>query len=455
MRYYPIHFNHGNEEMEENQMDSNTIQFYTGLIACVKQLIESEAFKERHRTSKKAFSRNRTLTFPIVTVFLLNLVKRSMQDELDEFFKAVQNQKVAERVVTKSAFTQARRKLHYKAFIELDQAQTTYFYKHGEPHRWYGLRLLAIDGSMSDLPQNEVVNIHFGVWHPNAGGTCAKARVSQMFDVLNKVTVDALIAPKAEGERALAAKHLAHVQPDDLLLLDRGYPAFWLFAAILQQKAQFCARITISKWRVVQKFVASGKKEQYVFLRPWPAAKKQCEERDLPTTPIRVRLIRVELSSGEVEVLVTSLLDGTRFPVSLFQELYHQRWPVEEDYEVLKSRIEVENWSGKSVQSVYQEFHAAIFTKNLTAILAQPAQQEVMQQSQLRKHEYQINMTNLISKMKDTVVYLLRDADIRPLLQALWQQMVKTIEPIRPGRSYPRKKGIRRKRFSVSYKAAR
>lgn len=455
MRYYPIHFNHGNEEMEENQMDSNTIQFYTGLIACAKQLIESDAFQERHRTSKEAFSRNRTLTFPIVTLFLLNLVKRSMQDELDEFFKAIQNKKVAERVVTKSAFTQARRKLHYQAFIELNQAQTAYFYKHRKPHRWYDLRLLAIDGSMSDLPPNEIISIHFGVWHPHAGGTCAKARVSQMFDVLNKVTVDALIEPKAEGERALAAKHLAHVQHDDLLLLDRGYPAFWLFAAILQKKAQFCARITVSKWTAVQKFVDSGKKEQYIFLRPWATAKKQCEERGLSIDPIRVRLVRVELPSGEVEVLVTSLLDKTRFPALLFQELYHQRWPVEEDYEVLKSRIEIENWSGKSVQAVYQEFHAAIFTKNMTAILAQPAQQEVTKQSQLKKYEYQINMTNLISKMKDTIVYLLRDTDIRHVLQSMWQQMVKTIEPIRGGRTFPRKKGVTRKRFSMSYKAAR
>ncbi len=436
-------------------MDSNTVQFYTGLIACAKQLIESDAFKERHRTSKTAFSRNRTLTFPIVTLFLLNLVKRSMQDELDEFFKAIQNKKVAEKVVTKSAFTQARRKLRYRAFIELNQAQTAYFYKHGEPLKWHDLRLLAIDGSMSDLPLNEVVSIHFGVWHPNAGGTCAKARVSQMFDVLNKVTIDALIAPKAEGERALAAKHLVHVQRDDLLLLDRGYPAFWLFAAILKKKAQFCARITVSKWTAVQKFVDSGKKEQYIYLRPWPAAKKQCEERGLPTDPIRVRLIRVELPSGEVEVLVTSLLNGTRFPVSLFQDLYHQRWPVEEDYKVLKSRIEVENWSGKSVQAVYQEFHAAVFTKNMTAILAQPAQEEVTQQSRSKKHEYQINMTNLISKMKDTVVHLLHDADIRPLLQALWQQMVRTIEPIRHERTFPRKKGVRRKRFSMNYKAVR
>ena len=436
-------------------MDSNTTQFYIGLITCVKQLIESNEFKKRHRTSQMAFSRNRTLTFPIVTLFLLNLVKRSTQDELDEFFKAIQNKKIATRVVTKSAFTQARRKLDYKAFIELDQTQTAYFYEHGKPHRWHDLRLLAIDGSMSDLPLNEVVSIHFGVWHPNAGGTCAKARVSQMFDVLNKVTVDALITPKSEGERALAAKHLVHAKSGDLLLMDRGYPAFWLFAAILKQDAHFCARLTVSKWAIAQKFVASGQKEQYVYLRPWPAAKKQCEERGLPTDAIRARLIRVELPSGEVEVLITSLLDGTRFPVSLFQCLYHQRWPVEEDYEVLKSRIEVENWSGKSVQAVYQEFHAAVFTKNVTAILAQPAQQEVTQQSRSRKHEYQINMTNLISKMKDTVVYLLRDADIRPLLQALWQQMVKTIEPIRHGRTFPRKKGVKRKRFPMSYKAAR
>jgi hypothetical protein len=255
-------------------MDSNTTQFYTGFIACIKQLLESDAFKERHRISKKAFSRNRTLTFPIMILFLLNLVKHALQDELDEFFKAIEGNKVAERVVTKSAFSQARRKLQYEAFIELNQAQEAYFYQQGVPHRWHDLRLLAIDGSMSDLPESEAISEHFGVWHPQSGGTCAKARWSQMFDVLNKITVDALIGPKSEGERILAAKHLAHVQPDDLLLMDRGYPAFWLFAAILNRRTHFCARLPVSEWQVAQQFVTSGKQEQYVLLRPGYEAKK-------------------------------------------------------------------------------------------------------------------------------------------------------------------------------------
>jgi hypothetical protein len=436
-------------------MDSNTKQFYIGLINCLKQLIESLAFKERHRTSKTAFSRNRTLTFPIVLLFLLNLVKRALQDELDEFFKALAGSKVALRAVSKSAFCQARGKLGYGAFIELNQAQVAYFYQKGQPEQWHGCRLLALDGSMGDLPNNEAVSEHFGVWHPQSGGTCAKARFSQLFDVLNKITVEALIAPKTIGERSLAAQHLSQVQSGDLLLLDRGYPAFWLFAAIKQTGAEFCARLSVSEWKVAQTFVASGKAEAYVLLRPSYDARQKCQAYQLPTEPIGVRLLRVELSSGEVEVLATTLLDRTRFPATLFPALYHHRWPVEEDYEVMKSRIEVENWSGLSVAAVYQEFHAAVFTKNMTAILAHPAQAEVARQSQAKKHAYQVNMTNLLSKMKDTIVHLILDTDILVLLEALWQQMVRTIEPIRSGRSFPRQHKVKRKRFPLNYKAIR
>ena len=64
-------------------------------------------------------------------------------------------------------------------------------------------------------------------------------------------------------------------------------------------------------------------------------------------------------------------------------------------------------------------------------------------------------MTNAFSKMKDTVVLLFQRTDIRPLLNRLWQLMIKTIEPIRPGRSYPRKKRVKRKRFPMCYKPIR
>lgn len=436
-------------------MDQNAVLISLGLFESLKTLVFSEDFKKRHRQKPKDFTRQRCLTFTIVIIFLLNLVKRAMQDELDKFFKLLQGKAIAERFVTKSAFTQARRKLKYEAFIELNQVQVDYFYEYFDPLTWQGFRLVAVDGSMSELPDIETLGQHFGVWHPAAGGTCPKARLSQMFDVLNHVTLDAIIAPKTQGERALAELHFVYLKSGDLVLLDRGYPAFWLFALSLKQKAHFCARMTLEGWKVVAQFAATGLDEQIVTLAPCAEAIKACQKRKLPTAPIKVRLLRIPLNTGEIEVLATSLLDTQRYPYAFFKDLYHNRWPVEEDYKALKSRIEVENWSGKSVLSIYQDFHAKVFTKNLTAILAQPAQKVVAQESQEKKYAYQVNMANAFSKMKDTIVLLFQRTAILSLLEQLWQLMTQTIEPVRPGRSFSHKKRVKARKFAMSYKPLR
>jgi hypothetical protein len=239
------------------------------------------------------------------------------------------------------------------------------------------------------------------------------------------------------------------------VLLDRGYPAFWLFVLILSREAHFCARVSVGVWNVVDQFVASGLPEQIVELSPCPTAQQECLARQLPPQPITVRLLRIELDSGEIEVLITSLLDQTRYPYAVFKDLYHQRWPVEEDYKVIKLRIEVENWSGKSTLSIYQDFHAKVFTANLTAILAHPAQTQVASQSQAKQYTYQVNFAHLLSKMKDTVVLLLRGLQVENILSSLWYIMLHTVEPIRPGRKYPRNKTGRVRRFAMAYKPLR
>lgn len=436
-------------------MPNDTAVACVGLLESLKSRLLSLDFKSRHRRNEKDFTRKRCLTFVIVVTFQLNLVKRALQDELDEFFKLLNGEDVAIREVTKSAFCQARKKLKYGAFIELNQTQVAYFYDHFEAHTWCGLRLVAVDGSTSELPRTPAVIEHFGAWHPAKGDPCPIARVSQMFDVINQVTMDAIIAPKALGERALAALHFALLRAGDLVLLDRGYPAFWLFALILDQGAHFCARMPLGGWLVVEQFVASGLAEQIVTLYPSQAARKECLTRQLSTAPLTVRLIRVELDTGEVEVLATSLLDSEHYPVAVFKELYHQRWPVEEDYKVLKSRIEIENFTGTSVLAVYQDFHAKVFTKNLTTILAFPAQQLVRRNSQGKKYVYQVNMSNAFSKIKDTVVLLFQRTAVLPILNRLWRMMTQVIEPIRPGRSYPRQKRVKRRRFPMTYKPIR
>ena len=54
------------------------------------------------------------------------------------------------------------------------------------------------------VPDEQEIIDHFGLWNVKKGNPCPKARVSQMFDVLNKITLDAIIQPKSKGERELA-----------------------------------------------------------------------------------------------------------------------------------------------------------------------------------------------------------------------------------------------------------
>ena len=113
----------------------------------------------------------------------------------------------------------------------------------------------------------------------------------------------------ATGERELAAEYLLYSRPDDLFLYDRGYPAFWLFAFHAKEQRHYCARVRHDFHSEVKAFVADGAKERIVVLTPNAASMRQCREGHLPADPLHVRLIRVELESGEVEVLITSLRD--------------------------------------------------------------------------------------------------------------------------------------------------
>ena len=279
---------------------------------------------------------------------------QSYQDELDRYFQVINNAEVPERILFKGNLSKTRAKLKYGAFIELNDHLVRHFYDYFQHQTWFDFKLLAIDGTTLRVPAENEISEHFGVWNSTKGKKpCPKARASQLFDVLNKITIDAIISPKSEGERELAAFHFLKLQPQDLILLDRGYPAHWLFELVLSMSGNFCARISYKRWRVAKKFYLSGKKEQIVKIEPSPQSFRKCFEMGLDKKPIKVRMLRVELDSGETEILVTSLTDMKKYPYELFPGLYHLRWPVEEDYKALKYRLQVENFSGKSVHSVY------------------------------------------------------------------------------------------------------
>jgi hypothetical protein len=198
----------------------------------------------------------------------------------------------------------------------------------------------------------------------------------------------------------------------------------------------------------VRKLFKNGKMDTIIEISPRMLKGKQRKEfqRLLPEislkSKIKIRVVIVELSTGEKEILITSLLDEKKFRYGIFKQLYHIRWSGEENYKFHKIRIEIENFSGKTTHAIEQDFHATVLTSNIRALLAGEAQRELDKECLTElKYEYKINQNVALGILKDEIIDALftPKRDLKKFCKRIKQDMKKSVVPIRPGRTYERK----------------
>jgi len=421
------------------------------------QLIENEEYHCRSKNGfTGVFSRDRTLTFKIVVLIIMRGIKRSVQRELDSFFKEVHSGDFDVREVTKGAFTQARAKLKHEAFIEMNDNVNDTFYKEAPYLVWHHMRLLAADGTRLALPKHHTVVAEFGEhgFGPNADSKQSLAIGSFLYDCLNLVTVDAQIGPYSSSEGELLDKHLDKVKQGDLLLLDRGYPSYALLFKLAAKGVQSCVRMKEDWWLQVKEFKDSGQKDAMVELcLPKKDRHLLGQLPELQSDKLTCRFIRIELDNGQTEILCTSLIDQQRYTYEDMAELYHFRWTVEEGYKLFKSRAEIESFSGKTALAVKQEFYAGVFTLSLCAVLAFPIEELVRKQSAAKgnKHQSKINRTSALAQTKRLTIPIFLQRQVDKAIGAFDKLMFRTTEIIRPGRRFERRKKLK-KPYNMVYK---
>jgi hypothetical protein len=327
------------------------------IIQTIKALLHDSTFKQQHRVNPQDFSRNRQLTFIIVVLLILQKSLKSLQLVLNEFFE-----KLASAMgwvvisVTASALTQARQKLSHTAFIDLNRKGIVDVYYATDTYQtWQGFRLVGIDGSKIRLPDTHSIREAFGTisisnQYEKELGAYPWGLCSVCYDVLNDIALDAVLARGTAYEVDLAVEHLKGMGAKDLLIFDRNYPSYRFLATLSQRKmrggCEWLGRCSRGSFKEVQQlFETDDVDSRIVTLRPHHTQKKEIQALDLPQKII-VRLVRVILDNGEVEVLVTSLMDEIRYPTAVFKALYHLRWGVETFFDRVKNRLNLENFTG-------------------------------------------------------------------------------------------------------------
>ncbi len=318
---------------------------------------------------------------------------------------------------------------------------------------WHGFRLRAVDGTTFRLPPAKALASAFG--EQDNGPTLARGSI--LYDIGHDLVLDAQVAAPCVGEHEMAIEHLAAAAPGDLLLYDRGYPAFWFFALHLKAGIDFCMRLSRRSFAPANAFWEGHETSQVVTLTPSREQRRACGDQDVAPEPIAVRLVRVRLKGGETEILVTSVLDEQRLPSRLFAQLYHKRWGVEEHIKRQKRWAEIENFSGRSLLAVRQDIQAKILAMNLAAMVRNVAQLIASRRFADRKLAYQVRACSALSVMKDNLVRLLiaEPREQRSLLETLIQYLSGAVEAARPDRSFPRNHpGQLKPGFHPAYKRA-
>jgi hypothetical protein len=367
--------------------------------------------------------------FKKLIYFMLSMIRESSQNALDRFFKM----NGEDIYMTQQAFSLARQKIKWEAFRELfDYGVKVHYINYAdEIQLWNGYRVSAIDGSKLSLPNDEPLREYFGT--SGAGNKSPTAQGSLLYDVLNNFVLDARMEPMSTDERTLAWMHINHLHAlesfeewKELLLFDRGYPSFELIKGLFERKIHFIMRVR-EKFSIA---IDALKRGDYIV------------ELNQNGHLIKVRVIKFRLSSGEIETLITNLMDK-KISVNTFKKLYFKRWPIETKYNEIKNKLEIENFSGRLVDNIRQDFFVTMLLTNLAADFFTEAQEEVEkeQKGKENKYKYKVNVNHEIGVLKDRLILAMLEDDDRKRgekFQEIVDLLQKRLIPIRPNRSNPR-----------------
>lgn len=415
------------------------------ILEILRKVIYSDAIIEDYRMNRTDFSRTRKQPFGDMLLFMVNFLKKSLPIEIDNFVNFINSGTRVLKIkdFTKSAFVQKRRKINPEVFKYLTTVISDNFYIENNPdvNFLHGFRILAVDGSKISLPFTKELKEAFGVTKNQHKTEVVQALSSVLYDVLNRIVLDAVLENVNSSERELALKHKPYWKKNDLVIYDRGYPSYDFINEHITAKIDILVRVRKNQNTAVIAFINSKKRTAIVDVLPHKEQDLTAKQYDKKTT-IKVRLVRVDLPCGEIEILMTTLLDSQIYPASMFKELYFLRWGIETYYDELKNKLKVEFFTGYSKNTIMQDFFCAIFISNLQSVIVNSLQEEIKEKNSNTKLNYKINTNLSYGFLKNRILELLiKEAPLETVFNELENIFMQNTIPIRENRNNNRNVG--------------
>ena len=269
-----------------------------------------------------------------------------------------QGQAEPERV-TKSAISAARTRLGWKplASLMLRCCQPLADPKLHPEAFYNGLRLVAIDGSNFEIPDEADNAAQFGYPGSRTGHAgYPQAQCAVLAECTTHAILSANLDMYGTPEWQACQPLLARMDASMLCLADRGFSGFEHWQQARATGAQLLWRCTENRKLPVLQELAD---DSFISeIRPTGVGQRRAQEAAMRVRVIEYTLPGVPGAAATSYRLLTSLLDPQAAPAAELAALYHERWQVEAVFDELKTHLRQGRrvLRSKTAQGVRQEF---------------------------------------------------------------------------------------------------
>ena len=413
------------------------------------QKLDTSRIKQVGRLENKDFTRDRKMPFNDIIKYILSQKGKTTTMEINNYFKETNRR---EERVTKQAFCKQRCRLNPEVFVQLNREYIESLYKNSEYKTYKDYILTAVDGTILEIPNTKELQSEYecqssAYEHVRKS---ARAKVSGIYDLENNIMIDSIIDKYTTPERPLAKKNIENLyklignDKKVITIFDRGYISVEMLIFLMDLPIFYIFRLQGGTYTDEKASMNSNDERVDIKINENRLRKitdKEVKSKAKQIGKINVRLMRITLSTGEDEYLVTNI-PHDEMDTNEIGLLYFKRWGIETSYDVIKNKLCIENISGKKKIIVEQDFYAQMLLFNMIEDLKNDANKELeLNKKPELKYEYKINVNILIGTFREYIIKIVIEEDSvkrKRMYEYMLEEIIENLVPIRIGRNFPR-----------------
>ena len=377
---------------------------------------------KRYVTESNRFVRKRKMSFKEYVLYILTQTGCTNFAEAHRFYTKTLKHEFES--ITRQAIGKQRMYICSKLFLDMSESFINELYAEFRGFsKFKGYIICACDGSIFDLPNTPTTKKAFGIPVDNIFKRfLSRGRVSCMLDVHSKHILTSKIVSRSVDEISLAIEHLNNLNKrfdlnEFITIYDRAYGSIELMINIIYFDSKFLIRLNE---RVFKKKIDKMKSDDEIieinitknFLKK--IRDDNVREFAEEMGRLKVRIVKVKLKTGEIEILATNL-NNSEFTKEELKELYAKRWTIETGYDKLKNLIQLEEFSGIRKEIIEQDFYAGIFIYNVATTVKFDIEKSNNRETKNKDKKYEItaNFSSILTLIYDYLFYIVIESKSR------------------------------------------